>query len=78
MEEVTEYTLRFKEGTDMYKAYDGEFISENKEETDKLFEQFQEQVELYFEKVWKKAIRNEFWEEKDVWIIYDINDEMKG
>lgn len=78
MEEVTEYTLRFKEGTDMDKAYDGEFISENKEETDKLFEQFQEQVELYFEKVWKKAIRNEFWEEKDVWIIYDINDETKG
>ena len=78
MEEITEYILKFKEGTDMYKAYDGEFISENKEETDKLFEQFQEQVELYFEKVWEKAMGEEYWGEKDVWIIYDINDEMKG
>ena len=78
MEEITEYILKFKEGTDMDKAYDGEFISEDKEETDKLFEQFQEQVELYFEKVWKKATGKEYWEEKDVWIIYDINDETKG
>ena len=54
MEEITEYILKFKEETDMDKAYDGEFISENKEEIDKLFEQFQEQVELYFEKVWEK------------------------
>lgn len=75
MEEVTEYTLRFKEGTDMDKAYDGEFISENKEETDKLFEQFQEQVELYFEKVWEREIEEEYWIEKDVLIIYNCKEQ---
>lgn len=75
MEEVTEYTLRFKEGTDMDKAYDGEFISENREETDNLFEQFQEQVELYFEKVWEREIEEEYWIEKDVLIIYNCKEQ---
>ena len=29
-ERITEYTLIFKEGTELYKEYSGEFISEDK------------------------------------------------
>lgn len=78
MEEIIEYTLIFKENTDMYKAYDGEFISEDRKDTDELFEQFKKQVEQYFEKTWVRyTSRNEDsdWYESDVNIIYNCKDE---
>lgn len=78
MEEITEYVLTFKDNTDMYRAYDGEFISENKDDTDELFEQFKEQVEQYYEKTWVKYTsrnKDSDWYESDVNIIYDYRDE---
>lgn len=70
MESVTEYILIFKDNTEMSKAYNGEFISENKNDTDELFEQFQEQVEQYYEKTWVRNNEDEDWEEDYVDIIY--------
>lgn len=74
MEEVTEYILTFKDNTDMYKAYDGEFISEDSDDTDELFEQFQEQVEQYIEKTWVRNNDDEDWYETDVNILYNNRD----
>lgn len=70
MESVTEYILIFKDNTEMSKAYNGEFISENKNDTDELFEQFQEQVEQYYEKTWVRNNEDKDWEEDYVDIIY--------
>lgn len=70
MESVTEYILIFKDNTEMSKAYNGEFISENRNDTDELFEQFQEQVEQYYEKTWVRNNEDEDWEEDYVDIIY--------
>lgn len=74
MEEVTEYILIFKDNTDMYKVYDGEFISEDSDDTDELFEQFQEQVEQYIEKTWVRNNDDEDWYETDVNILYNSRD----
>lgn len=49
---VIEYNIIFKENTELYKEYDGEFISEDKEETDRIFNENKEQVEQYFSKEW--------------------------
>lgn len=70
MESMTEYTLIFKDNTEMSKAYNGEFISENRNDTDEIFEQFQEQVEQYYEKTWIRNNEDEDWEEDYVDIIY--------
>ena len=74
MEEVTEYILIFKDNTDMYKTYDGEFISEDSDDTDELFEQFQEQVKQYIEKTWVRNNDDEDWYETDVNILYNSRD----
>lgn len=73
-DEVTEYCLIFKENTEMYKNYSGEFFSEDKDETDELFEQFKEQVEQYYEKTWVQYDEDSDWYETDVNIIYDYRD----
>ena len=49
---VIEYNIIFKENTELYKEYDGEFISEDKEETDRIFDENKEQIEQYFSKEW--------------------------
>lgn len=49
---VVEYNIIFKENTELYKEYDGEFISEDKEETDRIFNENKEQIEQYFSKEW--------------------------
>lgn len=49
---IIEYNIIFKENTELYKDYDGEFISEDKEETDEIFNENKEQVEQYFSKEW--------------------------
>lgn len=48
---ITEYTILFKVGTEGYNEY-GEFISEEKEETDELFEEYKNDIEQYFSKEW--------------------------
>lgn len=59
---IIEYNIIFKENTELYKEYDGEFISEDKEETDRIFNENKEQVEQYFSKEW----------------IYDDSDYVEG
>lgn len=49
---IIEYNIIFKENTELYEEYDGEFISEDKEETDEIFNENKEQVEQYFSKEW--------------------------
>lgn len=72
MERIREYSLIFKEGTDLHKKYDGEFISENKEEVDYLFENDIEQVKEYYAKEWVRENKDEDWEEDDFEIYYSI------
>lgn len=59
---IIEYNIIFKENTELYKEYDGEFISEDKEETDRIFDENKEQIEQYFSKEW----------------IYDDSDYVEG
>lgn len=59
---IVEYNIIFKENTELYKEYDGEFISEDKEETDRIFDENKEQIEQYFSKEW----------------IYDDSDYVEG
>lgn len=73
-DEVIEYCLIFKENTEMYKNYSGKFFSEDREETDELFEQFKEQIEQYYEKTWVQYDEESDWYETDVDIIYDYRD----
>ena len=48
---ITEYTILFKVGTEGYNEY-REFTSEEKEETDGLFEEYKNDIEQYFSKEW--------------------------
>lgn len=80
-ERITEYTIIFKEDTELYNQYNGEFISENKWETDDIFENYKEQVERYFSKDWVRIItlateEDDFddygdWEEDWVEVFYE-------
>ena len=79
-ERITEYIIIFKENTEMYDEYKGEFISESKWETDDIFENYKEQVEQYICKDWVRIIAlateeddyDEYgdWEEDSVEVIY--------
>lgn len=71
--EVTEYYLVFKDDTPIGKEYDGEFISEDKDETDKLFKKYKEQVKQYYAKTWENY--KSVWCETDVEVIYDYRKE---
>lgn len=78
-ERITEYTLIFKEGTELYKEYNGEFISEDKWQTDNIFENHKEQIEQYFSKDWVRYLENigtedeqyTDWEEDFVEVFYN-------
>lgn len=65
---VVEYNIIFKENTELYKEYDGEFISEDKEETDRIFNENKEQIEQYFSKEW--IFNGSDYVENDVEIFY--------
>ena len=77
-ERITEYTLIFKEGTELYKEYSGEFISEDKWQTDDIFENYKEQIEQYYSKDWVRYLENigtedeqyTDWEEDYVEVFY--------
>lgn len=69
VQQLQEYTVIFKDNTDGYKRYDGEFIHEDKSEADNVFE-------LYKNKEWIKYCEDEDWIENDVEVIYsDITKE---
>lgn len=70
---ITEYILIFKEGTDLDKQYSGEFISEDKDQTDFIFENHEEQVEQYYSKDWVKYNEDDEWEEDYVEVFYSIS-----
>ena len=75
---VTEYTITFSDG-ELYDEYDGEFISEDKDEADELFDSIKaenklDQVEQYYAKTW-------IWEgsdysEDDVKVYYTKGDSI--
>lgn len=67
-ERMIEYTILFKENTDMYEQYSGEFIATNKWETDDIFKQYKEQIEQYFSKEWVNYDGD--WIEEDVEVFY--------
>ena len=77
-ERITEYTLIFKEETELYKEYNGEFISEDKWQTDNIFENNEEQIEQYYSKDWVRSLENigtedeqyTDWEEDYVEVFY--------
>jgi hypothetical protein len=71
-ERITEYTLLFKEGTKLYEQYNGEFIAENKEETDDIFGRNKEQIEQYFSKDWIRNNEDDDWQEDWVEVLYSI------
>lgn len=71
-ERITEYILIFKEKTDLDKQYSGEFISEDKDQTDFIFENHEEQVEQYYSKDWVKYNEDDDWKEDYVEIFYSI------
>lgn len=52
MEKITEYTLIFKDNTELGEIYSGEYITECKNESDKIFEENKEQVDQYYAKDW--------------------------
>ena len=72
MEKITEFTLIFKEGTDLYEQYCWEFISEDREQTDFIFERNTEQVEQYYSKDWVKYNEDDEWKEDYVEKFYSI------
>lgn len=56
-QEVTEYTITFNSNTELDKIYGGEYITEDKEEADELFDRIAQtnkldQVHQYFAKTW--------------------------
>lgn len=66
---VIEYNIIFKENTELYEEYSGEFISEDKEETDEIFNENKEQVEQYFSKEW--IFNDTDYEEGNVDVFYN-------
>ena len=75
--EIWEYGIIFKNNTDGYKRYDGEFIHEDKGEADNVFENYKEDVEQYYAKQWVKYGEDADWIENDVEVIYsDIKEEV--
>lgn len=70
--EIVEYCLVFKDNTNMSKEYDGEFFSEDKSETDKIFKENKKQVEQYYSKDWVKYNEDDEWKEDYVEMFYSI------
>ena len=68
METVVEYTIIFKDKSKIGKEYSGEFITESKCESDKIFEENKEQISQYYSKEWV-FIDND-WKENTVNVFY--------
>lgn len=68
--QTTEYTIYFKENTKAYEQYGGEFITEDINEADDVFEENKEQVEQYFSKRWILEDWEDNWKEDYVEVFY--------
>lgn len=68
MERVTEYTIIFKDNTELGNKYKGEYITEGKSESDKIFEENKEQIDQYYAKDW--VFVNNDWQEDSVKVFF--------
>ena len=80
-EDVEEYIISFEPG-ELYDQYHGEFITEDKDEADDLFEDIKEehkldQVSQYERKVWEWDRVNEEYYETDVEVYFNAGDELE-
>ena len=64
----TEYIITFKDNTKAYKEYNGEFIGNNIDETDDIFEEYKDQVYQYYEK--RYILEDDIWKEDYVEVFY--------
>ncbi len=69
-QQLWEYSVIFKDNTDGHKRYNGEFIHEDKEEADNVFELYKDDVEQYYVKEWIKEFEDSDWIENDCEVIY--------
>ena len=80
-EDVVEYVISFEPG-EYYDEYHGEFITEDKDEADDLFDEIKEehkldQVSQYIEKTWEWDRVNEEYYETDVDVYFNAGDELE-
>ena len=80
-EDVEEYVISFEPG-EYYDQYHGEFITEDKDEADDLFDEIKEehkldQVDQYIRKVWEWDRVNEEYYETDVEVYFNAGDELE-
>lgn len=76
IQQIWEYSIIFKDNTDGYKRYNGEFIHEDKEEADNVFELYKDDIEQYYVKEWIREYEDSDWVENDCEVIYsNINRE---
>lgn len=68
MERVTEYTIIFKDNAELGNKYKGEYITEDKSESDKIFEENKEQIDQYYAKDW--VFVNNDWQEDSVKVFF--------
>lgn len=66
---VIEYNIIFKDNTEIGEEYSGEFITEDKNEADEIFENNKEDIEQYFSKAW--VYDGQDWFESDVEVFYN-------
>ena len=69
MEKVVEYTIIFKDNSKIGEEYGGEFITENKCESNEIFEKNKEQISQYYSKEW--VFIDDDWRENTVDIFYN-------
>ena len=80
-EDVVEYVISFEPG-EYYDEYQGEFITDDKDEADDLFDELKEehkldQVSQYIEKTWEWDRINEEYYETDVDVYFNAGDELE-
>lgn len=75
----TEYTIIFKDNTKAYEKFNGEFITQDIDEADDIFEEYKEQVEQYYSKRWVLENYEDNWKEDYVEVFYsDINNKKES
>lgn len=78
---VTEYVITFNDG-ELYDEYGGEFITEDKEEADEMFNEIRQrgdidQVSQYYKKDWVKLDTYDDYVEDDVDVYYTQGDNLE-
>lgn len=67
--ETVEYTLIFKKDTELYEQYNGEYTSEDIDDTNEIFTEYKQQVRQYFSKKW--ILIDNDWIEDYVEVYYE-------